>query len=494
MKTAIQKISTIGILVGVLASPALAQVDDIDNIDFEQGLTGWTAEGNATVQATNSYNQAALLEEPDSRGLSRIYQQFTIPDGTVLLSFRYKMVQSASTGSSTVPPDSFTVYLTDPNNNGERLVNPTNPVDYPNTKAFFYQDTNSPNPIFIPEVTVKPPDTDGFCLVALDVSTLTGGVDARLEFGLANGNNAVNSFVVIDEIAYDCPPGYCCDTNLQPGDLLDDGLPCTIAQCQPDGTVSYINADCCGSCNDALGSIAIMIDLSGSISANDLVDEKNAAKRLLDRFALADPRPQIAIGVFNVIATAPHARIVPGGELTDDYGMDGGKADGLTGSGLYAAINGLGGAGSGSTNIAAAFTVAKGVLQDSTTPKYVILISDGFPSYPNTPTPCSCSIGGSCTAADNAYAAAAAAEADGSQIISVYFPDTAHGGTCQFGETFMQNVASNPNLYFVKNDVEDLECIFEQVADLIACDDLNPDTVDTCDELGICRHDDGSQP
>ncbi len=506
------KVSIIAVFVGLLASPARAQLGnpgfEAENPPGQPTLDPWQVRGNVSIQALPSNNNAAVLLEAGSGGLSRITQTFDLnPANAPLFTFRYAMVHGQpGPAAAAKPPDAFLAFLVD--SGGNRLV-PSDPLAAPDfAQAFFYHDTNGP-PIFSSTyVTVTPPDAEGFHHVALNLASLLPGGqldDVRVEFGLATAANGVTSFVVLDDVGTACAPPFCCSLDGLVVNVMYDGFPCTIDTCNTDGTVTHVDADCCGDCFEAQADVVIMIDITPSISQDQLDEERDAAKVLLDRFAASDPRPRIAIGTFNACCTPDcdsdcgedNARIVPYGGLSSDYGEDGNP-----GTNLYKAVNEIAlGVATAQTDIASAINVAQDVFESSAVPvhNYIVIISDGLPNFPTGDCgqlpPCGCQ-----ASVDAADAAAAQAQAAGTKIVAVYFENPTicqqNQQCCNQGSGFMQNtLATDADAYFFEGEAGtgELACAFVQVADLIACDDLVSCTVDTC-VLGVCQHDDSNCP
>jgi hypothetical protein len=471
---------------------ALALAQTPNNGDFEAAAsppTGWTAHGNVTVQPDATGNHRAVFREENSNGLSRIYQTIDIPDAATALVFQYQFLTAAAAGPATVPPDSFSAFLVD--SAGQRLIGNEPAI----TEAFLYQVSTGdgvPQLLYDPSVvTIYLPGPDGLAWVMLNISALPDTPNARLEFGFATGKNNANSLLVIDNVALDCPPAYCCDLLTGTFTPLDDGLICTIDTCGAGGSADHEPIPCCGECNEVSANIVIMIDRTSSIAEDDLVAEKQAAKQLLDRFAVASPRPKIAIGTFNgpCSGCTTNARMEGGGQLTDDYG-----ADGLPGTGLYAIINAIQIPASQSyTDLEAAISVAQGELSGlDDAPNYIVIISDGMPNHPYNDCDSADPICHCASADAAAIAAAGAAETAGTDIIAIHFEGTAidcsEFNEPTAGKDFLKyQIATDEDLFIDGNIGGGLACAFVLVADLIACDDGDSSTVDEC-ILGVCHH------
>lgn len=244
----------------------------------------------------------------------------------------------------------------------------------------------------------------------------------------------------------------------------------------------------CGTSANA--DIVIMIDQTGSVEAAALVQEKNAAKDLLDFFSTAGVKPRVAIGSFHVSSgsCAGGSNILPGGSLTDVYG------DRNTSTGLYGVIDGISGT-CGNTDINAAINAAQSHLAGSggTGTNNIILISDGIA---NRPTSWPDFVGGensgascqtcNCPEGRDAGEFAAIDAKNASTATRIFAIHFVGGGSCSAGNnaiaaTYMQNeIASSPSDYY-EGDA-DLSGVFLAIASQIGCNDDNPCTVDSCDE------------
>ena len=233
--------------------------------------------------------------------------------------------------------------------------------------------------------------------------------------------------------------------------------------------------------------VVIMLDITGSTSLSDLAIERNAAKSIVEQFMATPLRPFVAIGSFNV-AEENSARIVPGGELTNDYGTS------VPPTGLFAAIDGIQTAG-GMTDLSAAINLGRAQL-DFAPPgasKYLVLISDGTPNRPGELTYENCNECGCPTAYGAASSAAASAEASGIRIFGIHYAGTGFTYCNQFGEPedgmgFMRQEIATSESYFYQGN-QNLTGIFGEVFCAISCDDGNACTVDTCDsQVGQCFH------
>jgi hypothetical protein len=229
--------------------------------------------------------------------------------------------------------------------------------------------------------------------------------------------------------------------------------------------------------------IIIMIDLTGSTSLQDLELEKNAARTLLQSLVNVPNRPRVAIGTFNEPNgnSLNPARILSGGELTQNYSQ------------LNQVINGITATG-GFTDLAAAINIAQAHLESNALSfnRYIVLISDGTPNRPgqgdyNLCDNCGC---------DDAYAASSiarqTAELHGTKVFAIHYAGSGIN-FCVYeperGEAFMHDqIATNPTYFYQGNS--DLSGVFNKISCSISCDDSNACTQDSCDESsGLCRHD-----
>ncbi len=470
------------------------------NFDFEDGLTGWMTDGEVTVQQALSGNHVAMLRETNG-GLSRIYQDFTLSGSIDWLTFQCRLA-SPPPVSGPWPPDSITVYLTD-TTTGTRMVGTGLPPDF--SDALIYQDSHMMSLASEPYAFVDSAPPNQLQMIRIDVREITNDRDVRLEFAFNHAENEIESFVVIDGLQLDCPPGYCCSPDLSVINPIDDGLDCTTDTCHSDtGEVTHESNGCCPQCSDSSANVVIMIDVTGSINDAELNHEKEAARSFLEAFQQADPRPYVVIGRFSTQVT-DDAEIVEPSVWTTDYG-DSGEGPGPA-TGLFAAIDNMDNP-NGNTHIAAAIAVARAKIQMAPEPdlrNYIVLISDGQANRPTGSTwndPCEydpamdcfsgCGISkrGWCLADQEARLAETE---DDISIIAVFFDG---GGGCAHdcGEYFMsraiatlppgQNPDDNP---FFVDEPADLVCAFNDIVQTISCDDGDPCTTDSC-ENGQCLH------
>jgi hypothetical protein len=284
---------------------------------------------------------------------------------------------------------------------------------------------------------------------------------------------------------------------LAPFSVFAEETPASIGVPQPLMSSAVLAAtQSCG--NSVNADIVIMIDKTGSISSEDLKNEQNAAKTLLNFFNSALTKPRIAVGTFNETNNKPskknpsepdYARIVDGGSLTNVYGADGNNS-----TGLYAAVNNISNP-SGSTDIGAAIKAAQGELaaNGSSIYRFIILISDGVTNLPETPVLNKCSGG---TPGESANHEADAAELAGSKIFAVHF---GNDGSCPAGTgvNFLKDNIATTLAFFYEGNT-DLPAIFSQLSQSIVCEDNNDCTVGACNsnsnqcEYGLVGNDSDS--
>jgi hypothetical protein len=499
-------------MIGLWVSLGLADGSlgaNLSNGGFDNGLTGWQSAGNVTAGTSpGTGNGFVVLSEPGAGGRSRLYQDFNLPASPQYLYFRYGLSSAPRAAGMTAPPDGFTAYLL--SDTGDRLVILS--ADPPTfSKGFFYADGDAEKVYASAYVTVAAqPDADGLIAVQLNISSLTGSPQVRLEFGLAAADNGVPSYVVLDGAYTACPPGYCCAANgtFTP---LTDSDPCTIDTCDANGVPQHVPepSGCCGECNSTRANVVIMLDLTGSILTPALVAEVAGAKALLEVFSNGDPRPLVAIGTFNGPCAAGNgqgcAEIVDGARikagLTDSYAnlnlaLDQILIDEQLGN---RPANGL-------TNLKAAIDVAQSILpvpETANSPNYIVVVSDGIPNRPRCTDPpngppccpqdqnqyCICSV------SDNAAANAAdSAEAAGTDIFAIHYEgDHSCSGEPAAGIQFMRDSIATSSAFFIDGDTADIAgdydliCAFHGVVQSISCDDGDPASRDCC-RNAECAH------
>ena len=296
--------------------------------------------------------RAVLLEESQHGGLSRIRQTFTLPAGLPAadqrLAFEFRMFQRGKHGGSPVPPDSFTVHLSLDGSGMQRILLPTHampffdftrPVIDFDGRGYFYQDSD-PNqpfnvsdqnntgdaPVFDPDyVFLGQADDNGLQRVVFDLSEVPDGgleppwggpEEVILEFGLASGQNNVDTFVIIDNVEMGCPVGFCCGTNGSPVPIPADPE-CGHYECSEDvdgyAEVTLVQRDiatlygCCEGCLPGptqAYDILFMVDVSGTTNQADLTASLAGINQLLDEWTLAKAEnpavifPRVAVGKF----------------------------------------------------------------------------------------------------------------------------------------------------------------------------------------------------
>ena len=501
-------------LVGLLAIGPAAALAQVANGDFSSGLTGWDDYLIGDVSAPvdpGTGNQFALFAEPGAGSLSQIRQDFNLPSepAASFLYFRYRFVYGDPPDPSAVPPDSFLAYLVDPQT-GDRLVVP--PANDPNftdqpgfLKPFFYIDSNGVTLFDDTYVTVSDrPDGDGLFVVSLNVAPLAAGQAARVIFALNAANNDPNSVVILDDVRTECPPAWCCTPEGMPLPV-DDHDPCTADECDADGLPVHIPIDpsgCCGQCNSTSANIVLVLDLTGSISDEDLQQEVSGARAFLSVFENGDPLPSVGIVTFNgpcppgssqtgCSTITDMARVEE--NLTDNYAV------------LYEFLEELPNRtrpDSAQTNLAQALDVAQSILpvpEDEYHPNYIVVISDGIPNIPDD----ECAVAYcDCASADAAAVTAKQiAEAAGTDIFAVHYEGNGYQcegtGEPAAGAAFMRDsiaTASEQDNFFIDGDTADiignsyhLICAFHGIVERVSCDDGDPDTLDCCHD-GECAH------
>lgn len=248
-------------IVLVSGSSALAAPPIVDG-DFDDAFnpsTNWTVRGNVTIQTDEANNNVALFAENGSGGLSSLSQTFTLPAAAKWISFRYYLYGS-NNSTIAVPPDSFTAYLLKTTDNS-RLVEPS--ADPTFTRAILYEDTRGklyhPSSNFVREDL----DAAGYYRVRIPVTGITSQ-SVKIQFAFNNAENESDSFAILDDVAVDCPAGYCCDLASGEFQVLDDGNGCTNDICTS-GVVSHESYTCCGQC-DALTDTPASLELVSKLS------------------------------------------------------------------------------------------------------------------------------------------------------------------------------------------------------------------------------------
>lgn len=246
-------------------------------------------------------------------------------------------------------------------------------------------------------------------------------------------------------------------------------------------------AQACG--NTAEGDVVIMIDISGSMSADGIAAQKNAATELLNFFNGAQVKPRVAIGRFNTVCFSP-AECYPNppsphSSMITPLSLNYANAYAALGSGAGSILGqGPGGDGNGGANIAHALELAQSHIVDSgspATPNYIVLISDGDPTFPGYYTDLSC---GNCfcqQAEDAARQSATAIKSSQTKIFTVHI-----GATNCYGASLMSQLSSG--LGFAFTGGQSLEGIFEEISTTIVCDDSQSCTSDSCNQsAGQCE-------
>ena len=305
------------IVIGMAATFAGIARAEICNPSFDEASPdcspnpGWQWVGMAGRYVVDNGGGAqpngfALLREEDhslsitdpgrfGNGLSRVYQDITLPPSTQFISFKYRLFTSSGQRNAAMPPDSFSAWLTDAS--GNRLV-PPSPSDAPDfTGAFLYDDSDGTRRYTLPFVSVASPDEAGFRTVAVKVEGLAGlGSDVfRLEFGLSHARNGVTSFAAIDDVRMGCPPGHCCGVD-------------TIPVCNP-------------------VDIVIIMDTSGSME--DEIDELCAGMAQIRDHGNGDQTIRVRIMIING-AGSEVSHLISSCSTTDEITLTGPDNDLVT--------------------------------------------------------------------------------------------------------------------------------------------------------------------
>ena len=150
----------------------------------------------------------------------------------------------------------------------------------------------------------------------------------------------------------------------------------------------------------ACADTVMMLDRTGSMSSTDLVNERIAAKGLLDLYAPLSPAPKVGVGVFGNPADTTNWSAIIVGNLTDVY------------SGLYTAIDTWLATSNGGTNLSSAISVGHNELISNGSPtaaNVLILLSDGDTNRPTT------------NPIEAALDAADVAKSAGTKIFTIFF-------------------------------------------------------------------------
>jgi len=485
-------------------------------------------------------------------GVIDVSDQIDVADVAMLLDGPFVDCPQSFTGGTpapqvdpALPPDSFTAYLLEVASSDRLDGLPwADPDVQDKAEFFFYHDSNGAM-LYDPAWVAVNPQPDGDNMYGVDLNlaqlNLSAPTSATLVFALSSASSQgkhADSLVYLDDISTECPENMCCNpTNGTQVPKYDDDI-CTIDTCDSEtGTPVHTQACAsCTECNETAGDVVIMLDTTGSMSAAAIRAGKDAIKALLDFFKTSPIRPRVSIGIFGCsdytnpgggsyecddlqTLNAEFAYVDPNRPPTSDYGQSEPAP-----TGLYAYIECTEGPfpatciypnichpgsswipcpGLGGTDLKAAIDVAQTVLPSPDSPNYIIIISDGIPTFPPVGLNCN---GVSCycqAGKDAAVSAKEAAEALGTTIVAVHdWYQGECGGPPLYeepsrGRAFMRDelaTASPTNEYFFEvtwepdgsgNVVSDIECTFYDIVTKISCDDGDPGTVDCCDN-GRC--------
>lgn len=267
-------------------------------------------------------------------------------------------------------------------------------------------------------------------------------------------------------------------------------------------------SQCSGTSHDA--DVVIMIDLSGSMSAALIEQQKAGALKLINNFSSLPEsnRPKVALGTYNSNCGSPgvitpnnytactnpsfqHASIVT--TLSYDYSaatLELQPGVGITGDGP--GKNGIGG-----NNVSASLSVANTqAINDGLpgTPNYVVLFSDGNPNFPGyywpepywpyywpcpgtqdcqnwmlqgqlcNPAPNCCDNQNCPQAETSGKATAQQLQAQGTARFTVHLGQAGWGG-----ENYLKNDISSGAGYFFELTTSNSQAIFNAIADKILC-------------------------
>lgn len=220
-------ILAIGFVVSGLIGATYA---DLLNGNFDDGLNGWTVEGDVSIATTAGGESFARFQENGVGARSRIQRTFDLPADPDVLSFRYQLTTSSQERTSKVAPDSFAVFLTAASDPQTRLVvPPSSDPDF--SRAYYYADGDGVGLFDSQYVTVTDGPQGAWTTVTLDVSGLAGSLSVHLEFALLTGDNDITTVLAIDDAYTTCPEDRCCDPATGEAQVIDDGDLCTEDFC-----------------------------------------------------------------------------------------------------------------------------------------------------------------------------------------------------------------------------------------------------------------------
>lgn len=140
------------------------------------------------------------------------------------------------------PPDSFQAFLLSEQDTGSLPTGMSLDDTMLNT-AFLYNDSNGSLKADRWVTVSSEPDFDGMFAVSLDLSGIGTNQLTRVVFALAGAANEMTSVLSLDDVALDCPPGWCCDPTTGIGEPTDDGDDCTADTCGAGGVIVRTPSD-----------------------------------------------------------------------------------------------------------------------------------------------------------------------------------------------------------------------------------------------------------
>lgn len=207
----------------------------------------------------------------------------------------------------------------------------------------------------------------------------------------------------------------------------------------------------------------LILDASGSVKGRPDSSQKLAAKRFCQKVLSTDGKNYVAVVAMN---SSPKTVC----KFSSDYNTLSRHIDSVKPGGY--------------TNFNTALTTADSLLKSvKTTGQYVmkniVLCSDGLPSVGAS------SISGKYTSKDHnkfykygntAYTTAKQIKAKGAFIYALGFFHNSKGSELKFGKQLMKDIASKDK-YFIIQDADDLEDVFDDIADIILKTTLNKTAV-----------------
>ncbi len=245
--------------------------------------------------------------------------------------------------------------------------------------------------------------------------------------------------------------------------------------------------------------IVIMFDLTGSMEVEDIQNEKNAARALLEFFEATSAAPKVALGRYNSFHASNYAEDTYDNEY-EWLGVSYKHAEMLTTltydyEYLRQVIDSphhLPEFGNGGTSMAQGIAVAQDEFNTNGDPNkrhILMLLGDGEQNLPGwtiancSDTPCDCAL-----AKEFASAKASEARSLGTEIYAIHYGEnTTDPLECyEEGVAFMrEEIASRPLSTYFRFGTEDLTGVFQDIAHEIVCNDQDECTEDRCVE-GQC--------